>query len=711
MSNLREDDPRKKKPKTATELEEQRETRRRWAGTAFALLFVALSLTVLILVGRKQFWSFFAEFKYPIPFLVIFVLASLFPVSAFAYQLYRRDIVERRLGRDFWLLGIRFEGWARSDKPVGDRYRLESYTEAVRGLYEKAHSGWNYAVQTTIVVLLTILGLSLFFWPPATKVDVAATPSAGGEAATAAATPAAETAAAATPAAETAAGGRAATGRPNLLDANTLMAMCYGFVGSYIFAVQLVYRRYTTLDLQPTVYTNCALTMIGGIAFNYVAFTAIDAVSSKTGAAEGLEGAAVAIVAFCLGYFPLLAIRWFSRIAHSTLGLAQRQADALPLGLIDGISQLHETRLMDEGIDNIQNLASVSLDELLLNTRFSAQEVVEWVDQAILYVYLQASEIESFRRAGVRSFTDLQSQWAPYYPEIREQLDDIDRQLGSPRRGEELVEGGLSDPAKVQKAIADLKTERATLRATTGDDQSRKEKALQFQTLPERLDGLYCSTQQGPNVAHVRSYWQRARDDQALIEELIQQELRMTKEKTMRDRWLQVGKAPPEEREQVWSAWSTGGGGAGADAGWGGGPQHYAELIGQGYDLMKRGNLNAAISTLMQAPFIDDEKADADQLLAAAYARKAAQEENVEAARKLVREADEFAESAARKARRERDPIDAEAFRCISKAIDGNRLGEIGAVIEAWAHYQETWAETEQASLRAEIDNLPPELR
>jgi tetratricopeptide (TPR) repeat protein len=280
-------------------------------------------------------------------------------------------------------------------------------------------------------VLLTVVGMSLFFWPP----------------------------------------------NAELLDHKALNAMRYGFLGAYTFSVQLLYRRYTTLDLQPTVYFNCAITIIVGLVFNYAAFEALakligagtDA-TPATGAAASIE----AIVAFSLGYFPYLAITWFNQLAHNALSRRQRRSESLQLGLVDGISEFHETRLRDEGIDNLQNLSSARIDELLLNTRFTAQQVIEWVDQAILYVYLEPNEIESFRRGGVRTISDFQAFWSSCCVER------------------------MSD-GKVVKL-------------EDNERQARQAHAQQLQSTAERLDVLYKTTLEGPNIAYVGNYWKNSKD-------------------------------------------------------------------------------------------------------------------------------------------------------------------------------------------------------
>jgi tetratricopeptide (TPR) repeat protein len=212
---------------------------------------------------------------------------------------------------------------------------------------------------------------------------------------------------------------------------------------------------------------SCSLTLIAGLVFNYVAFEAITHIAaSQSTAASGVGAGLLAIIAFSLGYFPSLAIRWFNELAYSALGMHPRRANDLPLGLIDGISQWHETRLHDNGIDNVQNLASTEIPDLLLNTTFNAQEVIDWVDQAILYLYLDQSTIESFRRTGIRRFYDFLKQWEPYYCDPKSSL--------TPKF----------------------------------DSQKKVRIALQLQSTSEKIDILYQSIMNAPNSCYVGNYWE-----------------------------------------------------------------------------------------------------------------------------------------------------------------------------------------------------------
>lgn len=397
---------------------------------------IAFCLAVLVIAGRTQIIAFAREGANPGAILAVVAAAAVFPISAMAYQIFQRETQLIELQRDFELLGI-----IRRSPDAG-------ISEDLSRRYSQIYNPWNFAIHTMLVVLLTVFGMSLFFWPP----------------------------------------------DATLLDAKAQHAMRYGFLGAYTFAVQLLYRRYTTLDLQPTVYLNCAITLIVGLVFNYAAFEALgklagggaDAIPS-TGAAAGIE----AVVAFSLGYFPYLAITWFNQLAHNALNRRQRRSDSLPLGMVDGISEFHETRLRDEGIDNIQNLSSARIDELLLNTRFTAQQVIEWVDQAILYVYLEPNEIESFRRGGVRTISDFQAFWGSCSLDL------------------------ISD-GKVVVSKDDVR-------------QARQAHAQQLQSTCEHLDILYRTTLEGPNMAYVSNYWKNSKD---LAQEVHRYALERQKELT-----------------------------------------------------------------------------------------------------------------------------------------------------------------------------------
>ena len=354
------------------------------------------------------------------------LLCSLFPLTATAFRLLEVPDILAQLEHDCDLLGSPPLVTSSSTSPASTQ-NSETFSHR-----------WNwlsYLIHCSAAVFATLLGAALFF----READA-------------------------------------------LLDVNTQRAMQFGFLGAYVYCLNLVYRRYTTLDLQPHVYLFCVVGLIAGMVFNYVAFTAITNIAASTAAGDtefkGIGAGAAAIMAFSLGYFPNLAIRWFGRVSRTSVHERQRRSDALPLSLIDGISELHESRLQDEGIDNVQNLAAANIRDLVVKTPFSAQQIVEWTDQAVLYLYLDPGEIESFRRAGVRTVSDFCDIWEGFSVRHKVQPDGSFKQI----------------PFLVgADAIAQFEGRRKAL-------------ALQLATTEQRLDSLFRATEQGPNMGYVRTY-------------------------------------------------------------------------------------------------------------------------------------------------------------------------------------------------------------
>ncbi len=383
--------------------------------------------------------------------ILLITLASVFPISAALYLAFQREHELRELRKDFKLLG------------------LDSSASLVEH-YSQRHSWLEFALHSLLPAVLTGLGVVLLV---------------------------------------------AAIGQETIGDFNlgVVDALGYGFIGAYIFCIQLIYRRYTTFDLQPSVYMNCTLTLIAGLAFNFTAFTAVSSVIGE----QGLDGL-FAIVAFSLGYFPLLAIRWFDRLTNAALGNKGPRIDSLPLSVIDGISQFHETRLRDEGVDNVQNLASVKIDQLLASTRFNAQQVVEWIDQAILHSYIEPGNIESFRRCGVRKVSDFLDLWAPYYVAPVEDGDGLVGRIGQRRM------------PKMDERLA----------------EARRNRALQLQSTPEYLDALYMAARTGPNIAYIETYWKNlkesAQERAAMAVDEARKEVQSIVTKTQLQLFREIGK-------------------------------------------------------------------------------------------------------------------------------------------------------------------------
>ncbi len=192
-----------------------------------------------------------------------------------------------------------------------------------------------------------------------------------------------------------------------------LTLIIIGFLGAYVYSIQELLRRYNTFDLQPQTYASILVRMLVSIILVYVASSALMALRGAPPAANASDLSAgytaiwtPAIVAFIIGAFPSRGIQWFGRIADRVLGSGSGGATSLPIENLDGISVWHAARLQQIGIDDAQNLAHADISKLLLTTQFDPQVIVNWIDQAMLYVKVE-SRLGNFHTAGIKTFTGL----------------------------------------------------------------------------------------------------------------------------------------------------------------------------------------------------------------------------------------------------------------------------------------------------------------
>lgn len=186
--------------------------------------------------------------------------------------------------------------------------------------------------------------------------------------------------------------------------------MFYAFLGAYIFSIYNVLRRFVTFDLQPGVYMNAAVLMVTVMAIAFIiALQLKDQKLVLPGAGvdtQALEFQTwIPVVAFLIGYLPDAGIRWLTTLASRYIRLGTRRETRLEN--IDGISIWHETRLRESGIDNVQNLAATDIRQLLLTSRFSMAQVMNWVDQAILMINVPEKSANKLHKVGITTMTSL----------------------------------------------------------------------------------------------------------------------------------------------------------------------------------------------------------------------------------------------------------------------------------------------------------------
>jgi hypothetical protein len=91
--------------------------------------------------------------------------------------------------------------------------------------------------------------------------------------------------------------------------------------------------------------------------------------------------------AFLIGFFPELGLRALRQgLAGVMRALPIGTDERFPLRQLDGVTIWVQARFLEEGIEDMQNLATANLVDLMLHTRMPISRLVDWVDQAFLYL-------------------------------------------------------------------------------------------------------------------------------------------------------------------------------------------------------------------------------------------------------------------------------------------------------------------------------------
>lgn len=222
---------------------------------------------------------------------------------------------------------------------------------------------------------------------------------------------------------DVAAGGSAFAGRSQI----GTSALQFGFVGAYVFILQDLVRRYFRDDLKPAAYVSAVVRVI----VVAMIVTAVHQVWRLSGESE-------AVFAFFVGFFPQTGLRLLlTSLTRPVARLIPSFAEEHPLHEIDGLSIWYEARLLEEGIEDIQNLTTGNLVDVMLRTRVPLNRLIDWVDQGFLFLRLVEDNGKARRgqlgRLGIRTASDLEAVWAhgADHPALRACVSDA---LGAPRR-------------------------------------------------------------------------------------------------------------------------------------------------------------------------------------------------------------------------------------------------------------------------------------
>ena len=202
--------------------------------------------------------------------------------------------------------------------------------------------------------------------------------------------------------------------------------LTFAFLGAYFFGLQLIARRYARGDLKPKAYSYITIRILIALILSW----ALEIFSG--------DSKAVFLFAFLIGVLP---DEFFTLVKEKFRGkkIAKMVPDAEkhPLTKLEGIDLYERARLEQEGIVNIESFAHHDLINLVLETQIPVPRLVDWMDQAILYLHIIENENDvdgrqpardKLRQYGIRTATDLLRCWNAAHD--RGELEEFKKLLG-----------------------------------------------------------------------------------------------------------------------------------------------------------------------------------------------------------------------------------------------------------------------------------------
>lgn len=175
----------------------------------------------------------------------------------------------------------------------------------------------------------------------------------------------------------------------------------FAFLGAYSFGIQMLVRRFFQSDLRASAYASLVLRIIVVLVLVVAVHPLLDKMK--------LDAATQAVVMYVVGFFPLVGLQAMQRLVAALFRVVVPSLRSdYPLSDLDGLSIWYESRLLEEGVEDMQNLATANLVDILLHTRVPVGRLVDWVDQSHLLLHLDRSEqgvLEKSRESALHLFS------------------------------------------------------------------------------------------------------------------------------------------------------------------------------------------------------------------------------------------------------------------------------------------------------------------
>ena len=163
----------------------------------------------------------------------------------------------------------------------------------------------------------------------------------------------------------------------------------YAFIGVYLFNFGTMVRRVYLADLNEQVLWGSLNRLLLTLGLALVVLKA------------HLPGSGEPGVYFSIGFLSNVFLQGILDSSLKLLNIGKPKQNDLPLQMVRGINIWKEYRLEEEGVENVQNLATADVVELAVKTHYNFRTLIDWIDQSILLARLTDDQVKKFSAQAV----------------------------------------------------------------------------------------------------------------------------------------------------------------------------------------------------------------------------------------------------------------------------------------------------------------------
>jgi len=161
--------------------------------------------------------------------------------------------------------------------------------------------------------------------------------------------------------------------------------MLYAFIGVYLFNLGNLVRRLYLGDLNEQVFWGAINRLWLSLGLGLVVQAEFPSSSTPGGPSQPA-------IFFSIGFLANIFLEWVLDKTLKLLNARQPRSEDLPLQMVNGINLWKAYRLEEEGIENVQNLATADVTELAVRTHYNFRTLIDWIDQSLLLIRLTADQ-------------------------------------------------------------------------------------------------------------------------------------------------------------------------------------------------------------------------------------------------------------------------------------------------------------------------------